>query len=58
MSASLFAGPPHFGQVVFIKSSHLPKGDFPSGENSTLYGSSTGSCSIGTSTVPHFHNKL
>ena len=37
-----------------MKLSHLANGDFPSGVNSTSYGSFTGKWLSGTGTVPHF----
>ena len=52
MSVSLFAGFPQWGQVVFTKLSDFESGDFPSGVNSTSYGSSTGNWFSGTGTIP------
>ncbi len=54
VSVSRRAGPSHSGQVVCTNSSESSSGDWPVGRNSTSYGSSTGSWSSGTGTVPHW----
>ncbi len=53
VSASRRAGPPHCGQVVFMKVGLVVSGDSPAPVNCTSSGSSTGSCSSGTGTMPH-----
>ena len=53
VSVSRRAGPPHFGHVVFTQSSTAARGLLPFGAYSSVSGSSTGSWSSGTATMPH-----
>ena len=53
VSVSRLAGLPQRGQGVFTKPSCSASGDSPVGRNSESSGSSTGSSSSGTGTVPH-----
>ena len=54
VSVSRRAGPPHFGHVVFTKSSTCASGESPRPVNVVTLGSSTGSSSYGTPTTPSF----
>ena len=54
VSVSRFAGPPHFGHIVFTNASCLASGESPVGLSSASSGSSTGSWSAGTGTMPSF----
>ena len=56
VSVSLFAFPPHLGQVVFTKSLFFDKGDspVPVGSKLSTSGSKTGRDSSETGTTPHF----
>src|SRR5256714_11002395 len=52
VSVSRFAGPPHFGQLVSTNSGSCASGDPPRPVNCASRGSTTGSWSSGTGTVP------
>src|SRR2546423_5512859 len=52
VSVSRSAGPPQAGHVVWRNPSWCFRGDSPVGRNSTSSGSSTGSSSSGTATMP------
>ena len=54
VSVSRRAGPPHVGHVVFTNSGICASGESPRPLNSATFGSSTGSSSTGTGTMPHF----
>ena len=56
VSVSRRAGPPQLGHVVCTQSSTRASGERPSsvGWKSSRSGSSTGSWSLGTGTMPHF----
>ena len=54
VSVSRRAAAPHCGQVVRQNASERASGESPVGRNSTSYGSSTGSCSSGTGTMPQW----
>jgi hypothetical protein len=53
-SVSRLPGPPHAGQVVCTNDGTEARGErpVPVGRKSSTLGSSTGSCSSGTGTVP------
>ena len=54
VSGSRFAGPPHCGQATLMNSGTSSSGERPVGMKlSTCAGSSIGSCSSGTGTMPH-----
>ena len=53
VSVSRSAGPPHFGQVVFLNESIFLIGE-PMPSNSTSSGSTTGKSDSGTGRLPHF----
>ena len=52
VSVSRRAGPPQRGQVVLRNASCVTSGDWPVGVNAASSGSSTGSWSSGTGTMP------
>jgi hypothetical protein len=52
VSVSRRAAPPQRGQVVCRKPACVVSGDWPVGRKSTSVGSTTGSCSSGTPTMP------
>ena len=54
VSVSRRAAPPHFGQGVFTNSGVAANGDSPIPVSLGFGGSSTGSCSSGTGSRPHF----
>ena len=53
MSVSRRARPPHFGHDTFTKSATCASGESPRPVKFVTLGSSTGSCSYGTGTIPH-----
>ena len=54
VSVSRFAGPPHFGHVVFRNSGTLASGDPPASVTVTLSGRITGRSFSATGTTPSF----
>ena len=54
VSVSRRAGPPHFGHATFTNSGTCASGESPRPVKLVTFGSSTGSCSYGTGTIPHF----
>ena len=52
VSASRFAGLPHFGHGTLIQSSAWASGGLPFGLKSSTWGSTTGSSLSGTGTIP------
>ena len=54
VSVSRRAGPPHVGHVAFTNSGTCASGESPLPLNSWIFGSTTGSESYGTGTIPSF----
>ena len=53
VSVSRRAGPPHVGHATLTHSATCASGESPRPVNSATFGSTTGSWSSGTGTMPH-----